>query len=129
MISQAGRHPPASSAIPLSPSKPTTDNEQNAPISLPKKSCPSQASSAIDIFNSVTLRSITYWLVCSITAVIAAGAAEHNVAGTLSFTLPDNVARMVQTVPETNRGLLLFAGIMAMAFTYRQAWLSWKRSE
>ena len=77
----------------------------------------------------MTLRSITYWLVCSITAVIAVGAAEPDMAGTPSFTLPENASSMVQTVPEPSRALLLFAGIMAMAFTYRKAWLSWKRSE
>ncbi|MFN0077485.1 MAG: PEP-CTERM sorting domain-containing protein [Prosthecobacter sp.] len=77
----------------------------------------------------MTLRSITYWLICSITAVIAVGAAEPGVAATLSFTLPDNASSMVHTVPEPSRALLLFAGIMAMAFTYRKAWLSWKQSE
>jgi hypothetical protein len=34
----------------------------------------------------------------------------------------------VVAVPEPSRAILLFAGIMAMAFTYRHAWLSWKRS-
>lgn len=30
-------------------------------------------------------------------------------------------------VPEPGRAVLLFAGIMAMAFTYRRVWLNWKR--
>lgn len=77
----------------------------------------------------MTLRSITYWLVCCITAVIAVEAAEPTVATALPFDLPENASNMLKTVPESSRALLLFAGIMAMAFTYRQAWLSWKRSQ
>ncbi len=77
----------------------------------------------------MTHRSITYWLVCSITAVIAVGAAEPNISSALPFTLPENASTMVLTVPEPSRALLLFAGIMAIAFTYRKAWLGWKRAE
>jgi hypothetical protein len=33
----------------------------------------------------------------------------------------------ILAVPEPSRALLLFIGVMAMAFTYRQAWLNWKR--
>jgi hypothetical protein len=77
----------------------------------------------------MTLRSIAYWLACCITAVIAVEAAEPNMASALSFDLPENASNMLKTVPEPSRALLLFAGIMAMDFTYRQAWLSWKRSQ
>jgi hypothetical protein len=128
VISQAGRHSSNAPVNPLSPPERGTDNERNASTPLPKKPCPTPISSTKGTFNSVTLRSITYWLVCSITAVIAVGAAEPDIAGSLSFTLPENASSMVQTVPEPSRALLLFAGIMAMAFTYRRAWLSWKRS-
>lgn len=75
----------------------------------------------------MTFRSFSYWFVCSIAAAIAVGAAEPDMASTLAFTLPQTSS--VLPVPEPSRALLLFAGIMAMAFTYRRAWLSWKRSE
>lgn len=77
----------------------------------------------------MTFRSITYWFVCSIAAVIAVGAAEPGVVESATFELSNTNLSTVQAVPEPSRALLLFAGIMAMAFTYRRAWLNWKRSE
>ena len=79
------------------------------------------------MFNSMTLRSISYWLICSVTAAIAVSAAEPVVTETVTFALPDSAASNLLPVPEPGRALLLFAGIMAMAFTYRTAWLNWKR--
>ncbi|MCF7784727.1 MAG: PEP-CTERM sorting domain-containing protein [Prosthecobacter sp.] len=76
----------------------------------------------------MSFRSFSYWLACSIAAAIAVGATEPEKAGTLDLTLPGTVVSNVTAVPEPSRALLLFAGIMAMAFTYRHAWLSWKRS-
>lgn len=75
----------------------------------------------------MAFRSISYWFVCSALAVIAVGAAEPVVASA-TFNLPAEAALVVQPVPEPSRALLLFAGIMAMAFTYRKAWLNWKRN-
>jgi len=57
---------------------------------------------------------------------MAVGAAEPGMADTATFTLPSD-ASAIHVVPEPGRAMLLFAGIMAMAFTYRRAWLSWKR--
>lgn len=76
----------------------------------------------------MSLRSFSYWFACSIVAVMAVTAAEPDVAGALDFQLPESAASSVLPVPEPNRTFLLFAGIMAMAFTYRRAWLNWKRS-
>ncbi len=75
----------------------------------------------------MAFRSISYWFVCSALAVIAVGAAEP-VVDSAAFNLPGDAQALVQPVPEPSRALLLFAGIMAMAFTYRRAWLNWKRS-
>lgn len=75
----------------------------------------------------MTFRSTTYWLVCGITAAIAVGAAEPGTSETVPFTLPEGAASHLLPVPEPGRAFLLFAGIMALAFTYRSAWLSWKR--
>jgi hypothetical protein len=50
-------------------------------------------------------------------------------AAMLDLNLPGADASNVLPVPEPSRAFLLFAGIMAMAFTYRRAWLGWKRNE
>ncbi|MDB6003822.1 MAG: hypothetical protein JWR15_809 [Prosthecobacter sp.] len=73
-------------------------------------------------------RSFSYWFACSIAAVIAVNAAEPGVATALDLQLPVAGMSSVLPVPEPNRTFLLFAGIMAMAFTYRRAWLNWKRN-
>ncbi len=76
----------------------------------------------------MSLRSFSYWFVCSIAAVIALNAAEPDMTTALDLQLPAAGMSSVLPVPEPNRTFLLFAGIMAMAFTYRRAWLNWKRS-
>ncbi|MCX6850002.1 MAG: PEP-CTERM sorting domain-containing protein [Verrucomicrobia bacterium] len=76
----------------------------------------------------MSVRSFSYWLTCSIAAAMAVGATEPEQAGTLDLIVPGAAISNVIAVPEPSRALLLFAGIMAMAFTYRHAWLSWKRS-
>lgn len=76
----------------------------------------------------MTFRSFSYWLACSIAAAIAVGATEPERGSVLESSLTETTLSTVHTVPEPSRALLLFAGIMAMAFTYRHAWVSWKRS-
>jgi hypothetical protein len=76
----------------------------------------------------MSLRSFSYWFACTIAAVIAVGAAEPNMNSPMDLTPPETRLSSVFPVPEPSRAFLLFAGIMAMAFTYRRAWLSWKRS-
>jgi len=76
----------------------------------------------------MTLRSFSYWFACTIAAAMAVGAVEPDNAAALNFTLPATTASSVLPVPEPSRAFLLFAGIIAMAFTYRSAWLSWQRS-
>ncbi|WP_395737833.1 hypothetical protein [Prosthecobacter sp.] len=74
------------------------------------------------------LRSFSYWLVCSVAAVIAVGAAEPSMHTATALTMGEAGLGSVVAVPESGREFLLFVGIMAMAFTYRCAWLSWKRN-
>jgi len=71
--------------------------------------------------------SFRYWFACCIIAVFAVGVTEPGMAAMLDISLPEGGASSVLPVPEPSRAFLLFAGIMAMAFTYRHAWLSWKR--
>jgi len=81
----------------------------------------------MDLHNYMSIRSFRYWFACSIIAVIAVGATEPGMAAMLDLKLHEAGASSVLPVPEPSRAFLLFAGIMAMAFTYRHAWLSWKR--
>lgn len=76
----------------------------------------------------MSIRSLIYWFACSIAAVIAVGATEPDMAASPALKLTEDGINGVLPVPEPSRAFLLFAGIMAMAFTYRRAWLGWKRS-
>ncbi len=75
----------------------------------------------------MSARPTIYWLICSVFAAIAVHAAEPSSGEVAPFLLPAGDASLVLPVPEPGRALLLFAGIMAMAFTYRRVWLNWKR--
>jgi len=75
------------------------------------------------------LRSLIYWVGSIVAAAIAVEAAEPEAltgAGS-TFTPEELAAGTLLAVPEPSRALLLFLGILAMAFTYRRAWLNWKR--
>ena len=72
------------------------------------------------------MRTLFFWLTSTAIAVLAAGASEHNEAAVgLHWTAPSQAD--VLLVPEPSRALLLGVGIMAIAYTYRQAWMNWKR--
>ncbi len=75
----------------------------------------------------MSFRSFTYWLFSSFAAALAATAAEPGAADPEEFKLSLEDQSSFLAVPEPGRAILLFAGIMAMAFTYRRAWLNWKR--
>lgn len=75
----------------------------------------------------MTGRSILYWLICFAFAVLVAPAAESTaVPDWLTWTKADANASHVLPVPEPGRAMMLFSGVMAIAFTYRRAWLNWK---
>lgn len=76
----------------------------------------------------MSARPTIYWLACIVLAAMAVQAADPIVvSGGTGFVLPQADPNVVVAVPEPGRALLLFAGIMAMAFTYRKVWLNWKR--
>lgn len=75
------------------------------------------------------IRSFSYWFACSVAAAIAVGATEPGQTMPPDLLTAGGAVGSIAPVPEPSRALLLFAGIMAMAFTYRSAWLGWKRSE
>jgi hypothetical protein len=105
-----------------------TENESIVLFLRKNKSCLTQGETDKCLFTPMPLRSFSYWFICSIAAVIAAGAAESDMAASSAAKLSADSLNGVFTVPEPSRAFLLFAGIMAMAFTYRHAWLGWKRS-
>ena len=105
-----------------------TENEEIESTLEHEKSCSTHGPSGKGLFNYMTLRSFTYWFACSVAAFIAVGVTEEGMAAMLDFNLPEAGTSGVLPVPEPSRAFLLFAGIMAMAFTYRRAWLSWRPS-
>jgi hypothetical protein len=75
----------------------------------------------------MTGRSILYWLISLSFAVLVASAAEPEpVVDSMTWVKLDATEASVLPVPEPGRAMMLFAGVMAMAFTYRRAWLNWK---
>ena len=75
----------------------------------------------------MTKRSVFYWLICTVFAVLAAHSSEP-VSPELAWQPVEADAVQISLVPEPARAMMLFAGIMAMAFTYRRAWMNWKVS-
>lgn len=76
----------------------------------------------------MSARPTIYWIACIALAAVAAQEADAVVANeAAAVVLPQGDASMLMPVPEPGRALLLFAGMMAMAFTYRRVWLNWKR--
>lgn len=72
------------------------------------------------------MRSFFYWLTTTAIAVIAARASEHqDGASQVLINLPGQLDAL--PVPEPSRAILLGVGIMAIAFTYREAWMNLKR--
>lgn len=70
----------------------------------------------------MNIRSICYWIVC----IAVAFAAAHGAAGfdkeTVSVVAGE--AERAAAVSETAKAVLLAAGILAVAFFYRRAWMN-----
>ncbi len=72
------------------------------------------------------MRSFFYWLFSIALATLATAASDHADRNGGFLWSPD-LAADVLPVPEPSRAILLGVGILAIAFTYRQAWLNLKR--
>ncbi len=70
------------------------------------------------------MRSLTYWLASTFVAVLASRAAER---GESLVALAGETPLPLLAVPDSGRSILLGVGVLAMAYTYRQAWLGWRR--
>jgi hypothetical protein len=125
-LPQAGRHPLNTRVTCLGKIIRTTENEPFKAKASKNKSCHTPHKLNKDLVYSMSFRPVFYWLTCSAFAVMAVGATEPGLVEADAFRFSGDFSS-VQPVPEPSRALLLFAGIMAMAFTYRRAWLSWKR--
>lgn len=77
------------------------------------------------------MRSTFYWLVSAAIAVLAMHSAGHAGEGGAAMDLlwGAEAPTDVLPVPEPSRAVLLGVGIMAIAFTYRRAWLNMKRKD
>ena len=70
------------------------------------------------------MRTFLYWLTVTAVAVLAAGASAHERAAGQGLWETE-AANGVLPVPEPSLAVLLGVGIMAVAFTYRRAWLNY----
>jgi len=76
------------------------------------------------------MRTILYWLTATAIAVLAARATDHPVdGGSIGWSADTEIRADILPVPEPSRAVLLGIGIMAIAFTYRRAWLNLKRKD
>lgn len=69
------------------------------------------------------MRSTLYWLTSTAIAVLSMQA----VAGTNDEEVPSVLGQLIldpSGVPESSRAILLGIGVMAVAYTYRCAWLN-----
>lgn len=72
------------------------------------------------------MRAFFYWLVVTVIAVFAAHASDLEKGAASVLWVPPSQLDVLP-VPEPSRAVLLGIGIMAIAFTYRRAWLNLKR--
>lgn len=71
------------------------------------------------------IRSFVYWTASLSLAVMAATALGSD--GSMDWTASDPMLIHALPVPEPARAAFLGIGIIAVAFTYRRAWLNMKR--
>ncbi|TDU81563.1 putative secreted protein with PEP-CTERM sorting signal [Prosthecobacter fusiformis] len=74
------------------------------------------------------MRKFFYWLTSLAIAVLAAGASEQGDDAAEILWTPASQLNALP-VPEPSRAVLLGIGIMAIAFTYRKAWINLKRKD
>jgi hypothetical protein len=71
------------------------------------------------------IRVITYWTVCVLLAFVAARATgSSGDAHVVAVAGADTLSTV--PVPESVRSLLLMLGILAVAHTYRRAWMNFR---
>ena len=81
----------------------------------------------------MNFRLIVYWIVCIAVAVVASGylvghaQAADEMRGQLAVVgPPTQAAFQLAGVSELARAVLLFVGIIAVAYTYQQAWMNFR---
>jgi hypothetical protein len=75
--------------------------------------------------SSMKIRAITYWIICVLLAFAAAHATgSSGDAQIVAVTGAETLSTVA--VPDSVRSLLLMAGILAVAHTYRRAWLNFR---
>lgn len=75
----------------------------------------------------MTKRSVLYWLVCTVLAFFAAAHAGESSSAVDAVSTATTVQANLVPVPESVRAVLLFLGIVAVAFCYNRAWVNFRR--
>lgn len=69
------------------------------------------------------IKAISYWTASTLLAFVASHAADTSVDGVAGIS-PEPISTMAVT--GSFRGALLMAGFLAVAYTYRRAWLNFR---
>lgn len=70
------------------------------------------------------IKAIIFWTVSTLLAFVASHAADVTADGVALSASPEPVGMV--TVAASFRSALLMAGILAVAYTYRRAWLNFR---
>ena len=75
----------------------------------------------------MNLRSVIYWAICLVFATCAANYGMASGAEVQATVVPASLSiTKIVAVPESARSVLLFIGILGVAFTYQRAWINFR---
>jgi hypothetical protein len=73
------------------------------------------------------IRSVIYWVACLFIATYAAGRAVASAPEIEATVTPASLSvASLLAIPDAARSVLLFMGIIAVAFTYHRAWTNFR---
>jgi hypothetical protein len=75
----------------------------------------------------MNIRAAIYWAISLIIATVAAGQTMASAPEVQATVVPASlsISNMV-AIPESARSVLLFIGILGVAFTYQRAWINFR---
>ena len=73
------------------------------------------------------IRSLIYWAFCFVIAAYAAAGASASAPEIAPAVVPPALSvSSLLAIPDAARSVLLFVGIIAVAFTYHRAWVNFR---
>ena len=73
------------------------------------------------------IRSVIYWAISLVVATYASGHAVASASETGTAVASTSLTySSVAAIPEAARSILLFVGVLAVAFTYHRAWINFR---